>query len=276
MKECKFIILGSPNVGKTLLTLQFVRGFPYGDLSRQEERSTLFEISRNVENKAGQEKQIEYYLQLLPQDVIKLIDQYIVEQLPTLNFTCDDNYSIKLQVDNRSTLIKIKDLHIKERTWGTSNPLDKWVQESNVLLLLFDITNKDSLYDILPLLYRIHSRKMLSWVPVILVGAKSDLSLKREVSLNELQAISLQLNIGFFEISSKTGENVMEVFIEGVRRARKMRMIRKKCESKEYGWRKKIKQANWSLLWLPCLCLVFTLFGFLPFAVLMIMTAVKR
>ena len=47
---------------------------------------------------------------------------------------------------------------------------------------------------------------------MILVGNKSDLEEKREVSKEEGQELANQYGIDFFETSAKTGQNVEELF----------------------------------------------------------------
>jgi len=142
-------------------------------------------------------------------------------------------------------------------------------------LVLYDLTNKESLDDVLPLLYKMYTRKMFTWLPVILCGTKSDLSSQREISSEEIQVVSKHLNIGFFEISSKTGENVQEIFLEGVRRAKNLKSNRKKYKKQEYGWRKKMKDGKYNWLWLPCLCVSLTLVAFIPWAIMMILASKK-
>ncbi|KAH3760383.1 Protein ras-2 [Pelomyxa schiedti] len=53
--------------------------------------------------------------------------------------------------------------------------------------------------------------------PCILVGGKCDLSAEREVSQEEGMALSEKLHCPFYEVSSKTGDNVEQVFTQAVK-----------------------------------------------------------
>ena len=49
-------------------------------------------------------------------------------------------------------------------------------------------------------------------VQIILVGNKSDLAKKRQVTVEEADAVAKRYNIQYFETSAKTGSNVDESF----------------------------------------------------------------
>jgi len=49
-------------------------------------------------------------------------------------------------------------------------------------------------------------------MPVIIVGNKSDLSEKREVSAAQLKQLGIDENVPTFETSAKTGNNVDNAF----------------------------------------------------------------
>jgi small GTP-binding protein len=78
-------------------------------------------------------------------------------------------------------------------------------------ILLYDITNSTSFYHIMDWISIL--KRMRQRFPIILVGSKSDLDFIREISYEKgvEAAKSMGLN-GFIEGSSKTGENINDVF----------------------------------------------------------------
>ncbi|RKO97677.1 hypothetical protein CAUPRSCDRAFT_2064, partial [Caulochytrium protostelioides] len=52
----------------------------------------------------------------------------------------------------------------------------------------------------------------LDWVPVVLVGNKSDLDGQRQVSLEEGQRMARDWNAGFLEASAKANHNIGRIF----------------------------------------------------------------
>jgi hypothetical protein len=62
----------------------------------------------------------QYYPQLLPRDTIMVIDKFLQNPIPELDFQCDDVYRTKVSIDNKTTMLIVKDIHITDRTWGGS------------------------------------------------------------------------------------------------------------------------------------------------------------
>jgi GTPase SAR1 family protein len=78
-------------------------------------------------------------------------------------------------------------------------------------ILLYDITDKTSFYHIKNWLYLI--RKTNQNFPIVLAGSKYDLDDIREISWEEGVGTAKTIGMnGFIEYSSKTGENVNELF----------------------------------------------------------------
>ena len=81
---------------------------------------------------------------------------------------------------------------------------------------MYDITRSSSIlniYEWLPVFKECFERNEID-IPLIAVGGKLDLDFKREVSIDEALQIAKKNNINeYIECSSKTGENIEEIFL---------------------------------------------------------------
>jgi len=124
---------------------------------------------------------------------------------------------ITLGVDFYLKELRIKEKRVVLRIWNVSTNkafrhlLHSFIKGSNGVLLMFDITNLDTLMFLsnFPQLLREHA----GVIPILLVGNKIDKENEREVSKEA--GITFAKNnelIGFIEISAKKGQNCENVF----------------------------------------------------------------
>ncbi|MFX1388748.1 MAG: Rab family GTPase [Promethearchaeota archaeon] len=100
----------------------------------------------------------------------------------------------------------------------TSNPTfkylwDQYLPNSHGVMFMYDISNSYSFYslhiNIMKVRERLHGDH-----PILLIGNKLDSEVKRDVSREEVDQQKKHYNISFsMEISSKTGENIEELFL---------------------------------------------------------------
>lgn len=84
------------------------------------------------------------------------------------------------------------------------------IKSSNGILLVYDITDKNS-FELLPkFLNSIKKLKNLQTFPVVLIGTKIDLLNQRAVEREVAQDFAEQHGLRYFEVSAQTGENVNE------------------------------------------------------------------
>ncbi|VDP92370.1 unnamed protein product [Echinostoma caproni] len=75
-------------------------------------------------------------------------------------------------------------------------------------LLLFDLTNEQSLYNCREWMQLLREHAYCERPDVILVGNKSDLTSERQVPLSTATAMARELDVPYIETSAATGSNV--------------------------------------------------------------------
>ena len=86
-----------------------------------------------------------------------------------------------------------------------------YYKNSVCALVVYDITNKDSFNNVSKCIDDCKNQSPKT-IYMILVGNKTDLEDKREVSTEEGQELADKYGIDFYESSAKTGENIEEIF----------------------------------------------------------------
>ena len=88
-----------------------------------------------------------------------------------------------------------------------------YLKGTDGVLLVFDITNKETFYLIQNWVEDIHQNNK-SNIGKILLGNKSDLEESRQVSKEEAEQLAKDLGCPYIEASAKTGENINETISE--------------------------------------------------------------
>ncbi|KAF3836289.1 hypothetical protein F7725_028847 [Dissostichus mawsoni] len=194
----KVIMVGSGGVGKSALTLQFM----------YDEVSSLHNNSR---------VHLKY---------VKFVEDY--------EPTKADSYRKKVVLDGEEVQIDILDTAGQEDYAAIR---DNYFRSGEGFLCVFSITELESFAATVDFREQILRVKEDENVPFLLVGNKSDLDDRRQVSAEEAKARAEQWGVCYVETSAKTRANVDKVFFDLMReiRARKME------DSKEKNGKKKSK-----------------------------------
>jgi small GTP-binding protein len=117
-------------------------------------------------------------------------------------------YSKKVIVQDYYVKLVICDVSLKER-FQLLFPL--LLGNKNAAIIMYDLSNSDTLNQIPEWVQLI--REMNGNIPIMLIGNNVDLVESRDVSKEEGEMLKEKFNLSaFFEISTKTGENVEEAF----------------------------------------------------------------
>ncbi|XP_069740460.1 GTP-binding protein REM 1 [Narcine bancroftii] len=145
--------------------------------------------------------------------------------------TGEDTYERTLTVDGEDTTLIVMD------TWGTEGD-EPWIQDycmqvGNAYAIVYSITDRTSFESASELRIQLRRMRQAEDIPIILVGNKSDLVRRRDVSVEEGRACAVVFDCKFIETSATLHHNVTELF-EGI-----VRQIRLRKDSKEANERRR-------------------------------------
>ena len=117
----------------------------------------------------------------------------------------------KVQIRNTTFRVLIYDTAGRE----SSIPLPKpFYKNKSCALVIYDISNRASFNNVSTWIEKCTNES--SKTIFVLVGNKSDLADKRQVSIEEGQELAEKYEMKFYETSAKTGENVNEIFYDSM------------------------------------------------------------
>ena len=138
-----------------------------------------------------------------------------------MNDTFKEDYQATIGLDFQSKNVQIDNKDIQILLYDTAGQeqfrslIPMYTRDANIILLVYDITWKDSFIHLPDWLKDLTNIKK-DEVIFALVGNKIDLDEKREVSIEEGQKIAEENNFIFQEVSAKTGSGFSELFYKNL------------------------------------------------------------
>nr|CAB3265381.1 ras-related protein Rab-6A-like [Phallusia mammillata] len=131
----------------------------------------------------------------------------------------DNTYQSKatIGIDFLSKTMYLEDRTVRLQLWDTAGQerfrslIPSYIRDSTVAVVVYDITNVNSFQQTSKWIDDVRTERG-SDVIIMLVGNKTDLSDKRQVSIEEGERKAKELNVMFIETSAKTGYNVKQLF----------------------------------------------------------------
>ena len=123
-----------------------------------------------------------------------------------------DRETYEIEIKNKKYIVSFQ-FPAGQQKYDSSYLFNRFILNKNCFIFVFDITDKSSFDDVKNKYYT--SAKSLDikikyfWV---LVGNKSDLRYKRNVSYEEANSFANEKNIKYFEVSVKSGDNMENLF----------------------------------------------------------------
>ncbi|XP_022074599.1 ras-related protein ralB-B-like [Acanthochromis polyacanthus] len=161
-----------------------------------------------------------------------MYDEFVEDYEPTKA----DSYRKKVVLDGEDVQIDILDTAGQEDYAAIR---DNYFRSGEGFLLVFSITEHESFSATSEFREQILRVKEEEVIPLLVVGNKSDLEERRQVSAEEAAAKAGEWNVQYVETSAKTRANVDKVFFDLMREVRKKKMSESKDKNGPSGKKKK-------------------------------------
>ncbi|KAI5624478.1 ras-related protein Rab-6A isoform 1, partial [Silurus asotus] len=129
----------------------------------------------------------------------------------------DNTYQATIGIDFLSKTMYLEDRTVRLQLWDTAGQerfrslIPSYIRDSTVAVVVYDITNINSFQQTTKWIDDVRTERG-SDVIIMLVGNKTDLADKRQVSIEEGERKAKELNVMFIETSAKAGYNVKQLF----------------------------------------------------------------
>ncbi|XP_010544549.1 PREDICTED: ras-related protein RABH1b [Tarenaya hassleriana] len=125
----------------------------------------------------------------------------------------DNTYQATIGIDFLSKTMYLEDRTVRLQLWDTAGQerfrslIPSYIRDSSVAVIVFDVASRQSFLNTSKWIEEVRTERG-SDVIVVLVGNKTDLVDKRQVSIEEGEAKARELNVMFIETSAKAGFNI--------------------------------------------------------------------
>ncbi|KAH9769899.1 hypothetical protein WN944_019153 [Citrus x changshan-huyou] len=120
-------------------------------------------------------------------------------------------------IDFLSKTMYLEDRTVRLQLWDTAGQerfrslIPSYIRDSSVAVVVYDVASRQSFLNTSKWIDEVRTERG-SDVIIVLVGNKTDLVEKRQVSIEEGEAKSRELNVMFIETSAKAGFNIKPLF----------------------------------------------------------------
>jgi Ras-related protein Rab-6A len=129
----------------------------------------------------------------------------------------DTSYQATIGIDFLSKTIYLDDRTVRLQLWDTAGQerfrslIPSYIRDSSVAVVVYDISNRQSFLNVRRWVEEVRTERGQD-VIIAIVGNKTDLSDKRQVSVEEGEALAKDLGALFLETSAKAGFNIKALF----------------------------------------------------------------
>lgn len=129
----------------------------------------------------------------------------------------DNTYQATIGIDFLSKTMYLEDRTVRLQLWDTAGQerfrslIPSYIRDSSVAVVVYDVSNRQSFLNTSRWIEEVLTERG-SDVIIMLVGNKTDLVDKRQVSIEEGDAKAKEVGVMFIETSSKAGFNIKALF----------------------------------------------------------------
>ncbi|CAF0951755.1 unnamed protein product [Adineta ricciae] len=128
----------------------------------------------------------------------------------------DNTYQATIGIDFLSKTMYLEDRTVRLQLWDTAGQerfrslIPSYIRDSTVAVVVYDITNSNSFQQTSKWIDDVRTERGSD--VIIMLGNKTDLADKRQVSTEDGERKAKELNVMFIETSAKAGYNVKQLF----------------------------------------------------------------
>ncbi|CAK8578798.1 unnamed protein product [Lathyrus sativus] len=129
----------------------------------------------------------------------------------------DTTYQATIGIDFLSKTMYLEDRTVRLQLWDTAGQerfrslIPSYIRDSSVAVIVYDVANRQSFLNTNKWVEEVRQERGTD-VIIVLVGNKTDLVEKRQVSIEEGDTKSKEFGIMFIETSAKAGFNIKPLF----------------------------------------------------------------
>ncbi|CAD6222992.1 unnamed protein product [Miscanthus lutarioriparius] len=129
----------------------------------------------------------------------------------------DTTYQATIGIDFLSKTMYLEDRTVRLQLWDTAGQerfrslIPSYIRDSSVAVVVYDVSNRQSFLNTSKWIDEVRTERGGD-VIIVLVGNKTDLVDKRQVSTEEGESKAKELNVMFIETSAKAGFNIKPLF----------------------------------------------------------------
>merc|ERR1719263_2392673 len=129
----------------------------------------------------------------------------------------DRNYQATIGIDFLSKTMYLEDRTVRLQLWDTAGQerfrslIPSYIRDSSVAVVVYDITNRASFLNTTKWIEDVRSERGND-VVIVLVGNKTDLQDRRQVSTEEGEEKAKESGVMFIETSAKAGHSIKALF----------------------------------------------------------------